>query len=370
MMCGSPRQPLHQSVRVPVVAVEHLHELLPRSLLVVIRRQRARLVVLRVPADRLVLRLEVIRGEDTDVGRLAALIVAIVPRELRIHVRAELLLEPLHRPLPLPQRVRPLPVRHLHRLLRRHQQDAASGNLAPVPALSARVLEILRPRGFHDGDAAHLCLEQGAVPRGVLVRREREDYVDRHIVLRALLERVQPLAARARAEHEYVHRVIRRHVIQVLQVGPAHAAIDGRGRVILRMRPPRVGREGWDVGRVWDVVRVGRRLGRASREVVRGSRRREVEGIRLAVRVFVLVAVVPRLIPPVGAQRGGSDAALSAARLDATALARALEPEHRGEAVGHGGGGHRVRGVPASKNWTVRAVELSHGLPELEERPA
>ena len=48
-----------------------------------------------------------------------------------------------------------------------------------------------------------------------------------------------------------------------------------------------------------------------------------------------------------GARRWGAH--LSAARLDATALARALEPEHRGEAVGHGGGGHRVRGVPASK---------------------
>mmetsp|Transcript_13338 Transcript_13338/g.56373 ORF Transcript_13338/g.56373 Transcript_13338/m.56373 type:complete len:248 (+) Transcript_13338:132-875(+) len=210
--------PSLSSVRVPVSAVEHLHELLPRSLPVVIRRQRALLVVLHVPADGLVLRLEVIRGEDADVGRLVLPVARVESRDLRIQVRAELLFEPLHRPLPLPQRVRPLPVRHLHRLLRRHQQDAASGHLAPVPALSARVLEILRPRRLHHGDAAHLRLEQSAVPRGVLVRREREDYVDRHVVLRALLERVQPLAARARSEHEYVHGVIRGHVVQVLQV--------------------------------------------------------------------------------------------------------------------------------------------------------
>ena len=58
-----------------------------------------------------------------------------------------------------------------------------------------------------------------------------------------------------------------------------------------------------------------------------------------------------------GARRWGAH--LSAARLDAIALAWAREPEHRGEPVGHGGGGHRVRGVPASE---IGRPELSSCL--------
>mmetsp|Transcript_116 Transcript_116/g.555 ORF Transcript_116/g.555 Transcript_116/m.555 type:complete len:213 (-) Transcript_116:674-1312(-) len=167
----------------PVVAVEHLHQLLPGALLVKVLGQHARLIVLHVPAHSLVLRLEVIRGHHLD-SRLVA-------RDcLSVHVAQSVLLEPLHAPLPLPQRVGPFPVRHLHRLLRRHQQHAASGNLAPVPALSARVLQVLGPRRFHHGHAAHLGFEQRPVPRRVLVRGKCEDDVHRHVVLRALLEGV------------------------------------------------------------------------------------------------------------------------------------------------------------------------------------
>ena len=86
------------------------------------------------------------------------------------------------------------------------RSTAAARDFAPVPP-SRQVDLRSSSRRLHHRHAAHLRLQQRAVPRRVVLRGERQDDVHGHVLLRALLQRAQPLASPCRRQTPRCTRV-------------------------------------------------------------------------------------------------------------------------------------------------------------------